>query len=136
MLLKKSQESATIPSDQYLPSVTEPLGISHETLVQGLVCLKFITPRSDKCRINHDEWKAFKETYMLGHLFELELCTLIGGPERYYVKMGRECRLKAVKCINGVKGSGGEFVVAAKRERFRRYVTGFDSIRRGNGSVA
>jgi hypothetical protein len=91
MLLKKSQESATIPSDQYLPSMTEPFGISHETLLQGLVCLKFITPRSDKCRINLDEWKTFKETYMLGNLFEIERCHLLGGTEQYYVKMGRDC---------------------------------------------
>jgi hypothetical protein len=40
---------------------------------------------------------------MLGDLFELELCRLISGPEQYYVKMGRDCRLKAVKCIKGVK---------------------------------
>jgi hypothetical protein len=41
MLLKKSQESANIPSDQYLPSMTKPFGISHETLVRGLVRLNF-----------------------------------------------------------------------------------------------
>ena len=103
MLLKKSKESATIPSDQYLPCMTEPFGISHETMVRGLVCLKFITPRSDKCRINHDEWKAFNANYMLGDLFELEQCKLLGGSTQYYVKMGPKCRLKAAKCIKGVK---------------------------------
>jgi hypothetical protein len=40
--LEEERRDATIPSDQYLPSMTEPFGISfHETLVQGLVCLKF-----------------------------------------------------------------------------------------------
>jgi hypothetical protein len=79
MLLKKSKESANIPSDQFLPSMLEPFGTSHETLIQGLVCLKFITPRSDKCRINQGQWKAFKENYKLGALFELERASILGG---------------------------------------------------------
>ncbi len=81
MLVKKSQESATIPSDEYLPPMTEPFGISHEMPVRGLVCFKFITPWSDKCRINQDEWKAFKKAYLFGNFFKLALCKLIGGPE-------------------------------------------------------
>lgn len=103
MLVKESQESATIPSDTYLSPLTEPFGISHEMLVRGLVCLKFIIPRSDKCRINQDEWKAFRETYMLGDLFELEPASLLGGKRQYYVKMGRDCRQNGSKCIDGVK---------------------------------
>jgi hypothetical protein len=103
MLLKKSNESTTIPSDQYLPSMAEPFGMSDETLVQGLVCLKFIVPRSDKCRINQDQWKAFKERYMLRDLFELEPANPLRGPRHYYVKMGRKCQQNALDCIRGVK---------------------------------
>jgi hypothetical protein len=128
ILLKKSKESTAIPIDQYLPSTTEIFGISHETRVQGLVCLKFLTPRSDKCRINRDrrinkeQWKAFKENYVLGDLFELERASLLLGPRHYYVKMGRECRQNALNCSSGsmkeISGSGGESVVTAKREKF------------------
>jgi hypothetical protein len=83
--------------------MTEPFGLSHEMLVRGLVCLKFITPRADMCRINQDAWKAFRTTYMLGDLFELEPASLLGGKRQYYVKMGRDCRQNGSKCIDGVK---------------------------------
>jgi hypothetical protein len=81
----------------------EPFGTSHDTLVQGLVCLGFLTPRSDKCRINQDQWKAFKDNYKLGALFELERASILGGTRQYNVKMGRECRQNALECISGVK---------------------------------
>jgi hypothetical protein len=104
MLLKKSKkERFTVPSDPFIPCMSDPFGMSEEMLVRGLVCLKFITPRSDICRINQDEWKAFKETYMLGDLFELEPANLLGGKRQYYVKMGRDCRLNGSRCIDGVK---------------------------------
>jgi hypothetical protein len=104
MLLKKSKkERGTIPSDQFLPCMSEPFGMSQEMLVRGLVCLKFITPRADICRINQDEWKVFNANYMLDDLFELEPAGLLGGKRHYYVKMGRDCRQNGLKCIDGVK---------------------------------
>jgi hypothetical protein len=49
------------------------------------------------CRINQDEWKAFKETYVLGDLFGLEPADLRGEKRQYYVKRGRDRRQKGSK---------------------------------------
>jgi hypothetical protein len=103
MLLKQSKESATIHSDKCLPCIAEPFGMSPEILARGLICLKFLTLRKDLCRIDQGEWNAFNANYMLRNdLFELEKCTLLGGSRHYHVKMGPDCKQKALECINGV----------------------------------
>jgi hypothetical protein len=40
-LLKIGEETVTVPSDEYISCLESPLGMSTETLVEGLTSLKF-----------------------------------------------------------------------------------------------
>ena len=43
MLLKTGEETVTVPGDEYMSCLKSPLGLSTENLVEGLICLNFLT---------------------------------------------------------------------------------------------
>jgi hypothetical protein len=77
MLLRTGGETVTVPSDDYIPCLESPLGLSTETLVEGLICLNFLTLTKNECKFNEQAWTDFKISYELGNLLEINACNLL-----------------------------------------------------------
>jgi hypothetical protein len=107
LLYKTGEETIHVPGDAYLPCLGSPLGLSTDTLVEGLICLNFLTLTKNECKINKDAWENFRTNYMLGNLLEIEASTLMrneGVRQRhYYVKLGSTSCCSASSCIATAK---------------------------------
>jgi hypothetical protein len=107
VLLKTCKETVTVPSDEYIPCLESPLDLSTETLVEGLICLNFLTLTRNECRFNKKAWTDFGTNYELGNLLEIDACNLLksqGGSRQQYVKFGViDENLNASKCVAKAK---------------------------------
>jgi hypothetical protein len=92
VLSKTGEETATAPRDKYLLCLESPLGLSTETLVEGLICLNFMTLTKNECKFNKGAWVDFGAHYRLGNLLEITPSTLLrseGRQRHHHVKLGR-----------------------------------------------
>jgi hypothetical protein len=89
VLAKTGEETAPAPSDKYLLCLESPLGLSTETLVEGLICSNFLTLTKNECMGYKGVWVDFGAHYMLGNLLEITTSTLLrseGRQRHHYVK--------------------------------------------------
>jgi hypothetical protein len=64
VLFKTGGETVPVPSDKYLPCFGSPLGLSTETLVEGLICLDFLTLTKSECNNVLDYlWNELRERW-------------------------------------------------------------------------
>jgi hypothetical protein len=90
VLFKTGGETVTVPSDKYLPCFWSPLGLSTETLVEGLICLDFLTLTKSECKVSEEAWDNFGAHYMLGNKLEITPSSLLrseGRQRHHYLKL-------------------------------------------------
>jgi hypothetical protein len=79
MLLNTGGDTIPVPSDEYIPCLESPLGLSTENLVEGLICLNLLTLTKNECKFKTSKrgaWTDFKTNYELGNLLEINACSL------------------------------------------------------------